>query len=227
MSHPGGSPGADLARLYRETRERLSGLVLGLRDGELATPVPACPGWSVSDVVYHLFGIVEDVVAGRLTRPPTEAETADQVARHRGTPIPVVVESWKALASSFEEMVAAVEVWPAVIDVATHEQDIRGALGRAGARDSDVIRAGADWLVAVMQPAVPMRVLCEGEDAAHEADGDPGAVLTLRTTRFETFRFRMGRRSRSQVLGLDWSGDPSSVIDQLFVFGPSPTDIVE
>jgi hypothetical protein len=51
--------------------------------------------------------------------------------------------------------------------------------------------------------------------------------LVLRTTRFEAFRWRLGRRSRSQVLDLDWSADPGFVIDELFVFGPSPSDILE
>ena len=37
----------------------------------------------------------------------------------------------------------------------------------------------------------------------------------------------MGRRSRAQLAGLDWSGDPAPVLDHLVVFGPSPLDIAE
>ncbi|MCL2395104.1 MAG: maleylpyruvate isomerase N-terminal domain-containing protein [Acidimicrobiaceae bacterium] len=220
-------PEYDLARLYRETRERLSGLVLRLNDHELASPVPACPGWSVSDVMYHLLAGVEDVMAGRLTGPPNDDQTARQVARHRGTPVHSVVETWGELAPSFEELIGRAAVWPAVIDLASHEQDIRGALGRPGARDSDAVRVGAERLVALMRPAVPMHVVCEDFEArvGPEDSKDPG--LMLRTTRFDAFRWRMGRRSRPQVLDYDWSDDPTPVIDQLFVFGPSPTDIVE
>lgn len=220
-------PDTDLGRLYSGTRERLSELVLGLHDDELAAPVPACPGWSVSDVMFHLLAGVEDVMAGRLTGPPTDAHTAGQVARHRGTPVRSVVEAWSELAPPFEELIGRAAVWPAVLDLATHEQDIRGALGRPGARDSEVVRLGAERLLALLQPPVPLRVVCE--DFEHQA-GPAGASdpeLVLRTTRFETFRWRLGRRSRSQVLGYDWSADPSAVIDQLFIFGPSRTDIVE
>jgi uncharacterized protein (TIGR03083 family) len=220
-------PEADLAHLYRDTRERLSGLVLGLGASELATPVPACPGWSVSDVMYHLLAVVEDVMAGRLTRPPTDAETAAQVNRHRGTPMPSVVETWAELAPPFEELIGSVLVWPAVLDVATHEQDIRGALDRPGARDTEVVRVGAEALVAWMQPSVPVRVVCEDLETRVGPEDAEGPDLLLRTTRFETLRWRLGRRSRSQVEDFDWSGDPAPVIDQLFVFGPSPTDIVE
>ncbi|HET7246492.1 MAG TPA: maleylpyruvate isomerase N-terminal domain-containing protein [Streptosporangiaceae bacterium] len=54
----------DLAGMYRETRERLAGLVAGLDEAQLGTPVPACPGWSVADVVGHLAAIPEDALAG-------------------------------------------------------------------------------------------------------------------------------------------------------------------
>lgn len=218
---------ADLAQLYRDTRERLSGLVLGLDGSELSAPVPACPGWSVYDVMYHLLAVVEDVMAGRLTKPPTDAETAGQVARHRGMPVSGVVETWAELAPPFEELIGGAVVWPAVLDVATHEQDIRGALGRPGARQTEVVRVGAERLVALMQPSVPVRVVCEDFEARVGPEDARHPELLLQTTRFETFRWRLGRRSRSQVQGLDWSGDPAPVIDQLFIFGPSPTDIVE
>jgi hypothetical protein len=65
------------------------------------------------------------------------------------------------------------------------------------------------------------------EDTEYRAgpDGDPG--LGLRTTRYEAFRWRMGRRSRDQLAALDWSGDPAPVLDHLVVFGPARTDIIE
>lgn len=220
-------PEADLAHLYRDTRERLCALVLGLDDSELATPLPACPGWTVTEVMYHLLAVVEDVMAGKLTRPPTDAETAVQVDRHRGTPVAAVAETWAELAPPFEELVGGATVWPAVLDVASHEQDIRGALGRPGARDTEVVRVGAEALLSWMQPSVPLRVVCEDFETAVGPEDAPGAELAVRTTRYETFRWRLGRRSRSQVEGFDWSGDPANVIDQLFVFGPSATDIVE
>jgi hypothetical protein len=36
-----------------------------------------------------------------------------------------------------------------------------------------------------------------------------------------------GRRSRAQLERLEWSGDPTAVLDQLCILGPSPLDIVE
>ena len=78
---------ADLARMYRETRERLTALVAGLGEAEPGTPVPACPGWAVADVIGHLAAIPEDALAGSLTGPPSEEETAAQVNRFRSRPM--------------------------------------------------------------------------------------------------------------------------------------------
>ena len=219
------APAPDLARLYRDTRERLTALVAGLDERSLAAPVPACPGWQVQDVVAHLAAIVEDALAGKLTGPPSEAETAVQVARSRGRPMTRTLAEWTAAAPQFEEAISASGIPPAVIDVASHEQDIRGALGLPRARDSEAIRQMAGWLLRGLRTPVPVRVTVEDAEFRTGPDGEP--TLGLRTSRFEAFRWRMGRRSREQLAALDWSGDPAPVLDHLVVFGPARTDIIE
>ena len=222
---------ADLPWLYRDTRERLTALVAGLDDAALATPVPTCPGWLVADVVAHLAAVVEDALAGRLTGPPSEEQTAEQVARYKGRPMTQTLAGWTAGAPQFEEIISAFNVPQAVIDVASHEQDIRGALGRPGARDTEAIRWLSGWLLERLRTPVPVHVTIE--DAEFRV-GPPGAgrgrdepVLSLTTTRYEAFRWRMGRRSRDQLAALDWSGDPAPVLDHLVVFGPARSDIIE
>lgn len=226
---------ADLAGLYRDTRERVAALVTALDRTGLDTPVPACPGWSVADVVGHLTAVADDALAGRLTGPPGPEQTAEQVARYRGRPIDDVVGTWTELAPRFEELVASFDVWPAVLDVASHEHDIRGALGRPGGRDAEVVRVGAEQLITWLQPPVPLIVKVEdAELRVGPGNGDAAGVgaavtgpLVLETTRFEALRWRLGRRSRAQLAGLGWSADPSPVLDHLVVFGPSPEDIHE
>ena len=219
------APAPDLAQLYRDTRERLTALVAGLDERALATPVPTCPGWQVQDVVAHLAAIVEDALAGRLTGPPSEEETAAQVARYKGWPMTQTLTGWTAGAPRFEEAISAFDIPPAVIDVASHEQDIRGALGRPRARDCPAVQQMAGWLLQRLRTPVPVLVTVEDAEFRAGPDGEP--VLTLRTTRFEAFRWRMGRRSRDQLAALDWSGDPAPVLDHLVVFGPARTDIIE
>ena len=127
-----------LSQLYGDSRARLLALVSGLDEKGLAAPVPACPGWRVRDVVAHLTAVGEDVLEGRLTGPPTEEQSAAQVARFVGRPFPEVLARWDELAPRFASAIDGFEVWPAVLDVATHEQDVRGALGAPG-------RATATW----------------------------------------------------------------------------------
>ncbi len=128
-----------LSQLYGDSRARLLGLVGVLDEPGLAAPVPTCPGWRVRDVVAHLTAVGEDVLEGRLTGPPTEEQTAAQVARFEHRPFTEVLARWDELAPRFAAAIDDFEVWPAVLDVATHEQDVRGALGAPGARDTEVV----------------------------------------------------------------------------------------
>ena len=89
---------ADLAGLYRQTRERLAGLVSGLEAEALTTAAPACPGWAVRDVVAHLTAVAEDAVAGRLAGIPTDEQTAAQVAARAGVPVLRLLARWQEAA---------------------------------------------------------------------------------------------------------------------------------
>ena len=214
-----------LSQLYGQTQARVVALVVELDEQQVVAPVPACPGWRVRDVVAHLTAVGEDVLEGRLTGPPSDEQTAAQVARFRDGPLSEVLARWRELTPQFGEAIDAFGVWPAVLDVATHEHDIRGAIGAPGARETEVVRLGSDRLLAWMQPPVALRV--EVEDEAYDLGPEEEPAIVLRTERFEALRWRMGRRSRAQLAGLDWTGDPTPLLDHLVVFGPSPADITE
>ena len=212
----------DLGALYRSTRERLTALVRGVDALLLQTPVPACPGWDVHDVLSHLLGVVEDAIAGRLTGPPAPSVTAEQVARHRHDDLGELFRGWEELAPLFESALTERQVWPAVLDVVSHEQDIRGALDRPGARHERVMILAAQRLAAVDDQEVAIAIT-DDTSATPSVDG----ACVLRATAFEVVRLRLGRRTREQVRMLDWSGDPEPFLDRLFVFGPATDPIIE
>ncbi|CAN5779777.1 maleylpyruvate isomerase family mycothiol-dependent enzyme [soil metagenome] len=211
---------------YRRARVRLTELLGDLDDASWRRDVPACPGWRVHDVVAHLVGVIEDGMAGRLDGPPSEVLSAEEVARHRDDPSCDLLARWGELAPVFESVITTHEVWPATFDVLSHEHDVRGALDRPGARDVDTVHVAARRLIEGLELPVVLRVHLDGE-TVESAPAD-GPMLELRTTAFEVVRLRLGRRSRQQVMALDWSTAPSAeVVEALFVFGPRPDALVE
>ncbi len=207
---------------YRSSRLRLAATLSSIDEPSWGAAVAACPGWQVRDVLAHLVGVIEDALAGRIAGPPSPEQTAEEVARHRDDDPRVLLDQWTSTAPEFEGLLTALGLWPAFFDVLSHEHDIRGAIGDRSFRDDDDVLVAAGIVV----ESVPARihvVLGDGE-GRHRADPD---VAVLRTTPFELFRLRLGRRSRAQVLAMDWTGDPMPELDGLFVFGPAAQDLDE
>lgn len=218
---------ADLSGIYRRSRLRLTELAASLDDPK-AIVVPACPGWSAHDVLSHLVAVGEDVLAGRLTGPPTDEETTEQVHRRAAASTVQVLQDWEKVGPRVEEVLSQVPVWPLAVDALSHEHDVRGGAGLPGHRDDPDVTTVAAALLGRFRVPAPLTVRC-GEQTFDCADADAaqGPELELVTDPFEAFRFRMGRRSRRQLTAMCWRGDPSPVLEQLTVFGPSPEDIIE
>lgn len=214
-----------VARIYQDTKERITTMVNALDDAGLKTAVAACPGWSIRDVVAHLAATADDIGQGRLTGAPTDDETAAQIARFDGQHVSDVIAAWTDAAAHLDHLAETRGVELPVGDVTSHEHDVRAALGRPGARDSDAVRYSSDRLLKNLRTPVPLRVAVE--DGEYRSGPDDGAEIRLRTTRFEAVRWRTGRRSRAQLAAMDWSEDPAQVLDHLYMFGPADTDIDE
>jgi uncharacterized protein (TIGR03083 family) len=204
---------------YASTRARVTALLTDLPEAGWTTPVPACPGWRVRDVLAHLVGNLEDGAAGRITGPPSPELTDEQVARHRDDDAADLLATWAVAAPLAEPSFTQNNAWPAFIDLITHEHDLRTALGRPGDRDHDDVRRAARLVGGPIDAG-------DGRSIAFDlGDGSPPpeASHVLTATPFEVLRVRLGRRSVEQVRALAWSADPTPVLDRLFVFGPSET----
>jgi Mycothiol maleylpyruvate isomerase N-terminal domain len=53
-----------VARIYHDTKDRVTSLVTSLDEAALRTAVPACPSWSIRDVVAHLAATSDDIGRG-------------------------------------------------------------------------------------------------------------------------------------------------------------------
>jgi uncharacterized protein (TIGR03083 family) len=213
------------AEMYRTVRMRLLDLAAELDDDDAERPVPACPGWTVRDVYAHLAGVAADSLAGRVEGVATDPWTARQVEERAGRTLRYNAEEWAAQGAAFDDVIRQFDqaIPPQlIVDVWSHEQDIRGALGRPGGTDGPEVA----WLADTMCRGIAERLGADGRTGAVQVVGESGEwiigdgepVATVRARDAELVRALVGRRSRNQMLALDWDGDPEAVVDRLHVF---------
>lgn len=240
----------ELGARYENVRARILDLVAGV-DAQ-SIPVPACPGWSVHDLLAHLTGNCADVMRGNVAGVASPEWTAAQVAERRAKPTEAVLEEWNELAPPYAAML---DDFPggfdgmAVSDITSHEQDLRGALAEPGARDSDEVELAIEFLVTlILHPAAvssgigPLEIEAgdrswvvggDGATGRHDRwidavlaearpDGRPTPVASVAAHPFELFRAASGRRSERQIRTFDWSTDPEPYIG---LFGSGPFSI--
>lgn len=238
----------DIAQLYAAGRGRITELVSGLSPEQAAVPVPACPEWSVHDVVAHLAGVCSDVLAGNVEGVATDPWTALQVEARRGRSMAELVEEWSTAAPQVEAMA---QFFPGrlgtqwVVDMTTHEHDLRCALGKPGERESEAVARSVEFLVGGFAATVvaaglpPLEVRAGEQSWVIGGDGstDVGALLMgadaplntgvepegwVEASPFEWFRALTGRRSLDQVRAFKWSVEPEPYLPA-FTFGPFRT----
>ncbi len=190
--------------LYRAVRARMSSL---LRDAEGGLPVPACPAWTVRQLLAHVVGGAADVVAGRLEGVATDPWTEAQVQARADRTIEDLLTEWDDVAPRLLDALEPFGGVPGqlVFDVVTHEHDLRHALGASGGRDAASIDAALGWVGRAWASAAPhgpatLR-LDTGDHHFDLGDGEPIAVVTL--TAFDALRALAGRRSAAQLVAYD------------------------
>ena len=210
---------------YESSFERIRSLV---GDQSADVEVPTCPGWTVKDVVAHLA----DFFAVFKTDPEkgfSHGWGDEGVERRRSRSLQEclqeVSEHLQDPGGFFESQFAAV----AVSDVLAHEQDIRTALDRPGARDDANIVPAIEMGLSFIEKKTAGQDLPALRVVTDEVDrtlGEGDASVTLRSSTYELFRTIHGRRTVDQLQAMDWDGDPGPWVSALFLFGPTE-DIVE
>ena len=222
--------------IYAEGRARLTDLVLSADPDGRTSPVPGCPHWAVKDVIAHVTGVCADVLTGNLDGVATEPWTAAQVARRRDRSLAEILSEWSEVAPPVEAMAPSFparvdEQW--VLDLTTHEQDIRGALSQPGARDAAGVLVGVDFAAtmglaqSITARGLPALQVRAGDREWVLGDGEPAAAIA--GPPFELLRAMTGRRSEAQIRQLQWDGDVDTFVPA-FEFGPftlPAADLVE
>lgn len=223
----------DTTELYRQTRLRTTELCRA-HGGNGSGSVPACPEWTVAEVVAHLSGVCADILGGNLQGAGTNPWTEQQVAARAGRSLAELLDEWTELGAQVEAALAG-GLAPAqlLFDTISHEQDLRGALGRPGARDDEALTVGWSFVldgldVAVRSAGAPALRIADGRYDRVAGDGEPAATLTL--SPFEGVRAMSGRRTAEEIAAYDWAGADPAPWTSLFPFGPfslSPVSLDE
>jgi len=204
----------DLGETYKAARERISRLVTG-DNIDPTLPVAATPEWTVHCVVAHVAGIAVDASTGNMEGAPGEAWTAAQVARGAGRTLVEMVAEWKQTGPSIEAFLsspAGEAASAAVMDIHTHEADLRCALGLPVVVPADFLGWAAPSL----------------RDSFAEAVAEAGLPpVELTPSDFEWFRARLGRRTVEEVSAYNWSADPAPYLDSFFIFGRADSTLGE
>src|SRR5262249_38510699 len=159
----------------------------GIDCAALDRPAPATPGWRVHDVVSHLVGVPDDVVHGRMDGLATDPWTQAQVDKRAGASAGEILAEWEENGPAFEALLAAAPAeiaGQALFDAATHEHDLRHAVVAPGARDSDAIAVGWEWIVDARTRA-GARALCFVVDGHEQVSGTGEVIARIEAPRFE------------------------------------------
>lgn len=184
----------EVVEAYRALRARVIALIRDQPATARDLPVAHCPAWTAGDVVAHMVGVNEDILAGRMEGVTTEAWTQAQVDRHRGESLAHLADVWDDTIAAFDAvllMIPAPVNSQLVLDAVTHEHDLRHALGLPGGRNETAVAVAVGWVLHTAEQKSPG--LAERLQRSLGANG------------FDLLRVATGRRSAAQItdLGMD------------------------
>lgn len=222
----------DWAAEYAAARARITTHVRSLPDSAADVGVPACPAWTVRDVLSHLTGISVALSTGKLPEGDSQSWIDALVAERSDRSLSSLADEWEAAAGGTATFVERIGRGghQLVYDVVSHEHDIRHALGQPGQRDSSGVRACLGAL----------SIRFEGQLRAHGlpavqftsdgrtwrvGGGGPGLAIALDP--FELVRVFVPRRSEAQLRSLPWQGDLDPYLPAIAHFPLPEHDIVE
>ena len=218
-------PEVDPVQAWRDAFDRVCALVERLDPAAFATMVPACPDWTVRDLLSHMVGLGADVLAGDEPDDHNSAWTQRQVAARRGRPGADLLAEWRGLAEPLMAWMREHGSRP-LNDVVIHEQDLRGAVGVVGGRDSDGLRIVRDRMAGRFARALdglPPVALVSGE-WTWCSQGEVGdAVVVVEAAAFDLARALTSRRTADQLRSWTRRGDVAPYLAAFATLGPLPT----
>jgi uncharacterized protein (TIGR03083 family) len=221
----------DAVEEWSRAQQRVIDLVADLPAERAALRVPACPDWTVRDLLSHMVGLGADVVAGDEPDDHNAEWTSRQVQVRRDRDVPALVAEWQAVAEPLRAWMRANTVRP-LNDVLIHEQDLRGALEVPGGQDAEGWAAIRERFTGRLAGRVgdlpPIALVGDDGWAWVSRDAVDDAAVVLQAPTFDLTRALVTRRSAAQLKGWTVRGDVGPYLDAFAMLGPLPTtDLTE
>ena len=243
----------DTAAAYLDGKRSLVEAVTKATPKQREQTVPACPLWTVTDVVRHVTGIAADLADGTLPtdfnpvegwqtdegRTQGDAYTDHHVATRRDRSLDDVLAEWQENTDRLLPILRGeqqapqpfpfVELIP-VNDLAVHLHDVRGALRQPGDRDTPLVRLAFASYVAAFAMRLkarglpPVRIRYDGKV---RVTGEGEVAATWSGSRFELFRALAGRRSNPQIAAMQWAGYAAPYVPLVSMYGVRTDALVE
>lgn len=194
---------SELFHAYFRTRARMIDVARDADPSGLDMIVPACPDWTVADLIAHCVSMPAAIGAGDLPTGPIDDWLRGLVEERRGVPTATTIDEWL----SVDAPIAAMLDGPGAVlfgDLAVHEHDLRGALDVPdhGALETDLVlpRTLAGFAAPLREADLGSIAIRDGDHEWRSHDAEPG--LELDVTAWEAVRIVNSRRTARELRAL-------------------------
>lgn len=205
----------EMLQAYLDGAARLIAVAREAGEARADTIVPASPAWTVRNVVAHLTSVAS-ISVNRLGWGDDVQATIDrEVADRADSTVDQITKEWEELLDPLASMFAGHPSGPLVVDVVTHEHDVRAALGpeyqdhSAGLQEALSAMVGwVRYLELVGEPGLLLKT-----PTSQALFGGPGIGCEVELpSDWELFRLLGVRRSEEQLMAYPATGNKSLLL---------------
>ncbi len=210
---------------YFAIRARMVDAVGQLPHDQLVADVPACPAWTVHDLIVHVASMPQAILVGDIPDGPDPNPWIEGlIQRHRSKSLDEIVSWWHSNDDALGALADQADLL--ILDLFVHESDLHGAVGSVGHRAAPELAGqlahSVGTLAAQIDTAGLAPVAIETELGRFvTGDGMPG--WTMNVSAWEAHRTLNSRRTAAEVRSLPGTGDADPYLLLLDEHLPLPT----